>query len=87
MKGGPGPKTTPVTAEIISSKGLVTDLVYNPECTPLIKEANKAGASVLTGLSMLVYQGAIAFEIWTDKKAPSKQMFTAARFTMSKQTN
>ena len=87
MKGGPGPKTTPVTAEIISSKCLVTDLVYNPECTPLIKEANKAGASVLTGLSMLVYQGAIAFEIWTDKKAPSKQMFTAARFTMSKQTN
>ena len=85
MKGGPSPEKTPVPVDIISAKSLITDLVYNPEQTPLIKGANKAGANVLTGLSMLVYQGAISFEIWTGKKAPVDQMFVAAQSAINKQ--
>ena len=85
MKGGPDPEKTPVPVDIISAKSLITDLVYNPEQTSLIRGASKAGANVLTGLSMLVYQGAISFEIWTGKKAPVDQMFFAAKVAINKQ--
>lgn len=49
---------------------LVYDLVYNPPKTRLLQEAEKRGCGVCSGIGMLVYQGALAFEIWTRKKAP-----------------
>jgi len=48
----------------------VYDLIYNPEKTPLIKEAEKLGLPAANGLGMLLYQGAKSFELWTKKKAP-----------------
>jgi shikimate dehydrogenase len=75
-----------LTAEDISPKALVYDLVYNPPETPFMREAKRAGASVLGGLSMLVYQGAIGFEMWTGKKAPVEVMFKAARETLESST-
>ena len=47
----------------------VYDIVYNPLKTEFIKLANKNGYKTITGLDMLVYQGAKAFEIWTGQKA------------------
>ncbi len=49
---------------------LVYDLVYNPPRTRLLQEAEKRGCGVCSGIGMLVYQGALAFEIWTGKRAP-----------------
>ncbi|TDX43688.1 shikimate dehydrogenase [Orenia marismortui] len=49
---------------------LVYDLVYNPLDTVLLKAAKRSGAKAVSGLGMLLYQGAIAFEIWTGKDAP-----------------
>lgn len=47
----------------------VLDVVYNPEETKFLKETkNAADAKTLNGVMMLVYQGALAFEIWTGKK-------------------
>lgn len=60
----------PMPAELIKRKHLVCDLVYNPPVTALLKMAKKRGAKRLSGLGMLLYQGVIAFEIWTGKKAP-----------------
>jgi shikimate dehydrogenase len=60
----------PMTAELVRRKHLVCDLVYNPPETALLKMAKKRGAKRLSGLGMLLYQGVIAFEIWTGKKAP-----------------
>ena len=57
----------------------VFDLVYNPLETRLLHQARKAGARVISGLGMLVYQGAAAFELWTGKKAPIETMQTALR--------
>jgi shikimate dehydrogenase len=56
----------------------VYDMIYRPEKTPLLVEAEKAAISfeaeklckVANGLGMLLYQGAKAFEIWTDRPAP-----------------
>jgi shikimate dehydrogenase len=60
----------PIPAELVERKHLVCDLVYNPPETALLKLAKKRGAKRLSGLGMLLYQGVIAFEIWTGKKAP-----------------
>jgi len=53
---------------------LVYDLIYNPIETKLIKAARLAQARSSNGLGMLLYQGAIAFEIWTAKAAPIEIM-------------
>jgi len=60
----------PMPAELVRRKHLMCDLVYNPPETALLKMAKKRGAKRLSGLGMLLYQGVIAFEIWTGKKAP-----------------
>ncbi len=58
---------------------LVCDLVYNPQETPLLLMARHRGAQTLGGLPMLIYQGALAFEMWTGQKPPLDVMFAAAR--------
>jgi shikimate dehydrogenase len=60
----------PIRKEHILKKHLVCDLVYNPPMTELLKAAKKQGAEGFSGLGMLLYQGVIAFEIWTSRKAP-----------------
>ncbi|MFN7935285.1 MAG: shikimate dehydrogenase [Bryobacteraceae bacterium] len=53
---------------------LVCDAVFNPPVTGLIAKAKARGLRVLDGLSMLVYQGVIGFELWTGVKAPEAVM-------------
>jgi shikimate dehydrogenase len=50
------------------------DIVYNPLETKLAKDAKKAGAHVISGVEMLIYQGAASFEIWTGRAAPVEVM-------------
>ncbi len=60
----------PLKKEFIHKRHLVYDLVYNPLETKFLKAAKERGAKRLSGLGMLLYQGVIAFEIWTGVKAP-----------------
>ncbi len=60
----------PIETRSVLRKHLVCDLVYNPPQTNFLKAARKKGAKQLSGLGMLLYQGVIAFEIWTGRKAP-----------------
>ncbi|MBI5149250.1 MAG: shikimate dehydrogenase [Candidatus Omnitrophica bacterium] len=55
-----------VDEELLHRKLLVYDLVYNPPLTPLLKMAQKRGAHVANGLSMLYYQGVLAFQHWAN---------------------
>jgi shikimate dehydrogenase len=48
----------------------VMDIVYNPVETKLSMDARDAGARVISGVEMLLYQGAASFEIWTGRPAP-----------------
>jgi len=48
----------------------VYDLIYNPPQTRLLQKATADGAPAIGGLGMLIWQGAIAFEIWTGSAAP-----------------
>jgi shikimate dehydrogenase len=56
---------------------LVCDVVPNPPETRLIQAARALGLKTLTGLPMLVYQGAIGFEMWTGHPAPEAVMQSA----------
>jgi len=58
---------------------LVYDLVYNPIETRLLKEAQARGCATLSGLKMLVYQGAAAFRRWTGVWPPTDVMEAALR--------
>jgi shikimate dehydrogenase len=60
----------PFPREAVQKGQLVCDLVYNPPETSLIRLARSRRADTLSGIGMLLYQGAIAFEVWTGKKAP-----------------
>lgn len=59
--------------------GLVADAVFNPAETALLAEAKSKGLRTLDGLSMLVYQGVIGFELWTGEHAPEDVMKKALR--------
>ncbi|MFX1587159.1 MAG: shikimate dehydrogenase [Promethearchaeota archaeon] len=59
---------SPVSKKIIHSGLFVFDLIYNPLETQLIKDSREIGCQTLSGLDMLVNQGALAFEWWTNKK-------------------
>jgi shikimate dehydrogenase len=78
MKDGPQEGLSPLSLEAIPKAILVYDVVYNPWPTPLLRLAQEAGANVLGGLPMLVYQGAASFELWIDRKAPVDIMFNRA---------
>ena len=68
-----------VPSDSIIKKIIVYDLIYNPPETKLIRLAKKKGCLTINGESMLVHQGAIAFEIWTKRKAPVEIMKKALR--------
>ena len=70
----PNINETPVTANLLKPDLVVFDIVYNPIETRLQREAEVAGATVISGLEMLVWQGVVAFEKWTGLKAPVELM-------------
>ena len=53
---------------------MVYDTIYQPARTPLLAAAADAGALAANGLSMLLHQGALSFEIWFGRKAPIEVM-------------
>ena len=48
----------------------VCDIIYNPSKTKLLQIAKKEGCKIINGIGMLLYQGALSFELWTNKKMP-----------------
>ncbi|GAI16784.1 unnamed protein product, partial [marine sediment metagenome] len=53
---------------------LVYDLVYYPAKTLFLKQAERAGAKIINGLPMLVYQGIESFYLWTGLKPEGKEV-------------
>jgi shikimate dehydrogenase len=73
-----------VAPEWLKSDLAVMDIVYNPIETKLAKDAKAVGAKVVSGVEMLIYQGAASFEIWTGKSAPIEVMRKAALNKLSR---
>ena len=53
---------------------MIFDAVYGPSRTSLLRAAEEAGARGANGLSMLLHQGALAFEFWFEREAPIEAM-------------
>ncbi len=54
----------------IDKNTAVIDMIYNPDETLFLRKARERGAKTLNGLGMLIYQGIIAYELFTDTKLP-----------------
>jgi shikimate dehydrogenase len=56
----------PVASDVITSSKAVFDVIYNPQETLFIKHAKEAGIKYCGGLPMLVWQAAVAEQIWNN---------------------
>lgn len=81
----PNVDSSSVPADFLRSDLCVMDIIYHPLETKLLKDAKSVGAKVVSGLEMLIYQGAVAFEIWTNCPAPVEVMRKAALNQLQKQ--
>lgn len=70
-----------------NADAMLVDLIANPLETPLVKAANRLGRHAIGGLPMLVYQGAAAFELWTEREAPVDVMMAAATAAMKERSS
>jgi len=66
-----------LSAAILAPHLMVYDTVYTRARTPILVAAEEAGARGANGLSMLLHQGALAFERWFDRDAPVETMRAA----------
>lgn len=73
----------PIDPALLRPGMLVFDLIYRPPETALLREARVRGCQVLGGLGMLLYQGALAFELWTGRKPSEEAMRTALNQTLA----
>lgn len=64
----------PINQEFLHSGLSVYDMIYNPAKTALLKEAEAKGASTSNGFTMLLHQGALAFEAWFPNTQPLEFM-------------
>jgi shikimate dehydrogenase len=74
----PASEQSLIKPEWLKSRLTVMDIIYNPLKTKLANDATKAGANVVSGVEMLIHQGAASFEIWTGRPAPVEVMREAA---------
>ena len=62
---------TPVRDLSVFHEGLtVSDVIYNPRETRLMRDAREQGCRAYNGMYMLLYQGAAAFRLWTGREMP-----------------
>ncbi len=66
-----------VPEALLAPSLLVYDTVYATGRSRLVEDAISAGARAANGLSMLLHQGALSFEIWFDRPAPLAEMRAA----------
>ena len=66
-----------LASSFLSPHHMVHDMIYSSGNTPLVAAANGVGARSANGSSMLLHQGALAFEIWFRRDAPIDVMRAA----------
>jgi shikimate dehydrogenase len=72
--GMEGKETVELPLESLPKDGIVSDIVYKPLDTPMIKQAESLGIKTHKGLGMLLEQAALGFKIWTGVEAPVEVM-------------
>ena len=65
----------PIDLSAVDKRQVIGDLIYKE--TRLQRETASKGCKTFNGLGMLIWQGALAFELWTGKAAPYETMRSA----------
>lgn len=65
---------SPIPSRLLAPHVMIYDTVYSAKRTPFMSAAIEAGARAANGLSMLLHQGALAFETWFQREAPIEVM-------------
>lgn len=68
---------SPLASALLQPHLMVYDTIYTARRTRLMLAADDAGARSANGLSMLLHQGALSFEIWFNREAPLGEMRAA----------
>lgn len=79
MKGENAGQSALSDINLLPQRAVVYDTVYTPAETRLLKEARLRGLRAVSGLGMLVHQGACAWEYWFGRRGPVAVMYGAAR--------
>lgn len=72
---GMAPESTrsPIPDPALLHEGLiVSDIIYNPRETLLLRQAKEQNCPCFNGMYMLLYQGAAAFKCWTGQEMPTE---------------
>ena len=75
----PNTDSSPVLSRDLRIRQIVYDIVYVPERTLLIREAESMGLQTVGGLGMLVHQGLASFQLWTGSTPEANQFYVSAR--------
>ncbi|WP_269320318.1 shikimate dehydrogenase [Bacillus sp. EB01] len=70
----PKPEEMPLDLIYLDSQKVVADIIYNPSETKFLEMARKKGATTINGIGMFIYQGALAFELWTGIRPDTERM-------------
>jgi len=76
---GEGGSAMPVDPDLLNPGQVAVDLIYHPLATPWVVALRERGIEAHGGLSMLIFQAALAFTHWTGGEAPVAAMEQAAR--------
>ncbi|KKI92418.1 shikimate dehydrogenase [Bacillus sp. SA1-12] len=60
--------------DVLRKDLVVTDVVYNPKKTKLLAQAEEAGAIPISGLGMMLWQGALGFKLFTGEDMPIEEI-------------
>ena len=63
--------------------GLAYDIVYTPEKTRFLREAEAAGWQTQSGVAMFVEQARASFRLWTGLEMPKESAYTAVRAALA----
>lgn len=73
------PAELPIDPAVLRPGQVVMDVIYNPERTPFLAEAEERGCQTIPGREMLIYQAMDAFEAWTGQRPSYEIMAEAVR--------
>ena len=75
---GMGTNDVPFDPALLRPAQVVSDLVYHPLETVLLRAAARAGCATVDGLDMLVHQAVLQQELWTGKRPDPTLLRSAA---------
>ena len=58
----------------VKEETIAFEMVYKPQQTPFLADAQKANCRIVEGWEMLLFQGAASLKIWTGRDAPVDAM-------------